>query len=373
MIAHLVTLGILLLLIGIFRNHGEELAAYFHMTVNVQDITHQGCFSLFIWQAALMLFAFTPFGKIVCRQGILIQILAAIGFFVATFWFGNFFKGWIIFSRIGSGVWLLFQAAVVVHLSYVTNDKVLNMVFSDGEANSCVLWTIIGLCSSLILGAFILLGFFYHWFGDNQCAQNQAAFTLTYIFSVLALAVQLYLSVRDSNSRANVLSSTAVILNAVYYAWSAGVYAEPPCNGGTDSSNTALTVISLILTIASILYSGYSVTQQEMVEKEELVTGDVEDAKAPAETVGIETPVQTKQPEPSQSSKEQGEPEDSAYEWCFHLAMAMVACYTDMLFTNWGGLSNTNFWSMIVAQWFSFFVYGWTLFFPVLFPHRFME
>jgi hypothetical protein len=377
-LAHILTIGIAFLIIEFMRWWGIDAIRYGLDKVNTKcpsqvceptGFVLRATFSLFIWHAVLSVFAFTEYGKIVCRQGIAVQLLAVVAFFIGSCWFPDgSMEGWSKFACAASIFYIIIQGMLYIDFTYKINEKFVPSISNeDGEMNKCAIYMMFGLCIGAIIASFTFLGLFISWYPS---ANATFFIGLTYGLSIFVFFLQSGISIKYGTS-ANIISTSMVISYATFLVFAAAVYAEDDSGKivGSKQSQTWVQVLSSLLMVCTLLYCGTQASEtveQEKEKSEELVAKteeeveegqDVEDKEA----ISSETA-------PAQKSADRSEA-------CFHIMMAFTIAFAAMLFTNWntGGksLGKMNFWINATSQWIYFALYIWVLSIPVVCPHRF--
>lgn len=150
----------------------------------------------------------------------------------------------------------------------------------------------------------------------------------------------------------------------------------------------------------SLAWTGYSYTAEkrisgsDTVSEETLVVSDAADtSKADdggrrVQGVVVDNNYGSTADEEQPSTKEDEAEEATAtptpsrpVSWKLNLILAMISCWIAMALTGWGSIetggnaanpdvSRVSMWMLIASQWIMYFLYGWTLVAPRLFPDR---
>jgi len=309
-------------------------------------------------------------------------------------------EGFVWLARFGSGLFLVIQFAIYLDFAFVWNES---WVAKDSNVYYGALLAITLLCHACSI---VLVVFMFRWFkpDGDECSRNTFIIVMTIILSFGLSALSLHPNVRPGC----VFPSALIGVYCTYLGFSAltSLPKSDTCNGYPTSPNQAYTVVGLVLTAISVVYSALRAgSSKSIIELEEssettpLISDKTEEEKTDAaedvEAKGDEAEKE-KEKEEKDEEDEQETPENKApsYNYAFfHLTFALAAMYVAMLMTGWGEMNGsgdsgsapapseydsqyeidvgyTSMWIKVGSQWLVALLYIWSLIAPLVFPDR---
>jgi hypothetical protein len=259
------------------------------------------------------------------------------------------------------------------------------------------LHAIVGVCVALYTACMVSVGFMYaHYTGGEEhgCAGNIWVITLT-LLGIVGVTVMQLLGTEEGS----LLTSGVISLYAMYLCFS--IVSKNPsgnCNPQLGHNDVWGITIGLLLTIVSLIWTGWSYTADMRLSTVE----SVQSAKAVIPTnpntdgssttgLDLEVPLVDGQESATIGTVTTGT-SDAAVEisslnhvWKLNIVMALISCYVAMILTGWGTvdgiddvnhnaanptIGRVNMAILGVSQWLALGLYGWTLIAPKLFPDR---
>ena len=268
----------------------------------------------------------------------LLWIGTLIGFFFIP---SNVLYGYAQAARAGSGIFLVVQLILLVHLVYEINEWLV-------ERDDHLAWALLisGTLVGLGLGL-TLIGFSYQFYSPfKDCSLN--LFFIT--FSIVTMFfLFLVLFVPNRAPTAGLMTSSLVFLYCCFLLYSA-LHSEPTeyvCVSPTASSGNWLVVVGFFICLASVVYSTFSAG---VGSRDMFGYGDKDDEYPPYRAE------------------------------FFHLVFALASMYIAMLFSNWSVSPSTkefsidygwgSTWAKMAAKWACEALYTWTVLAPAIFPDR---
>lgn len=182
----------------------------------------------------------------------------AFGALVIGFFFGNSssfgLDGYAWFARITGFFFLILQQIILIDVAYSWNERWLAYAADeDGERGSFWLWGIIIISLAMFCGSIAVIGLMYWQFGG--CEDSTVIISLTIVLTSIATFVQLFFT--DEGS---ILTSAIMTAYATYVCYSAiTLNPSAACNATLDTGyQTLSTVIGLVLTVISLLWTTYN-------------------------------------------------------------------------------------------------------------------
>lgn len=335
------------------------------------------------------------------------------------------------FSRVGGTLFIIFQQIILIDIAYNWNEAWVghSNQCEDQELNTGRKWLVAIVISAvtLFITSIVCIGVLFHFF--LGCPSNTAFISITLIMIVITTVIQL------TGEEASLLTSATIAIYATYLCYSA-VIRNPNgnCNPRLSSydvgHDTLSVVIGIILTLISLAWTGFSMTDEETLSSPvdryvrltftSLVSfflgkavifnyqwleklkcyylflsrtdeGDKADA-APAgggvtgvamgsEETNYGSTSNAHSTTPLSSSKKEQTNASATASWRLNIALAMASCWNAMVLTGWGSVvgngneanpqvSNVSMWMIIAAQWVCFALYTWSILAPRLFTGR---
>ncbi|KAG7393253.1 hypothetical protein PHYPSEUDO_011258 [Phytophthora pseudosyringae] len=328
-----------------------------------------------------------------------VEIPALATLLVGSFYIPNsFFGGYVLFTRVASGFFILFQIFSIVSVSYQIRDTLLNAVenaekaASEGDAGkgfcagSVCLWksAFLGVCAGSLVAVGAGISYLYIRFGD--CSLGLAFATITIVAAGLLIIVCI-----SSWMEVGLLPPCAISAYLVLMCWQALVSNpdktcerrdHPPVDEGSANTNSM---------IANAVIAAFAMTWTSWRTSSAAAKLLVRHGRPPPH---VARPVNDHHNEfagvvvvdlhPAQHTDESPagatvEPPHSTRElmhepWQFFSMMCLAGLYMAMVLTDWdsadGSFNAVSMWVKIVAQWVTILLFSWTLVAPKLFPDR---
>lgn len=360
-----------------------------------------GCASFLFFTMATMITQSNPDFN---RRYWSMKFMGFLGTAVLFIWIPNepsFDPIFLFISRIGAFLFILMQSVILIDLAYSWNEA---WVEKSNEADEVEFGTgdkwlkaILASCISLYIASLAFIVVLYMEF-DN-CTINNTVLSFTIIFIIMITSIQL------SGEEGSLLASGVVSLFCVYLAYSAlSKNPDYDCNPALGGRDAVGVTIGIGLTIVTVLWVGFSFTAEDRLTAEGLRTtssrslrshGPTNNSPPPNDNEGEEEEDDDKrQPLISSDSMDRNNNDDDDSEeevntedlesvWKLNFVLALVTCFYTAFLTKWGTVEekdnddaddpqagHANMWIILVSQWFTFALYGWTLVAPKLFPDR---
>ncbi|KAE9138836.1 hypothetical protein PF010_g812 [Phytophthora fragariae] len=342
-----------------------------------------------------------------------VEVPVLIALLVGSFYIPNsFFDGYVPFTRVASGFFILFQIFSIVSVSYQVRDTLLDGIEraekaeAQGEtrrdfcAGSVCLWktVFIGVCALSLVCIGSGITYLYMRFAD--CDLGLAFTTITIVAAALLLiaCVSPWIEV-------GLLPPCAISAYLVLMCWQALVSNPvkscehrrypPPSSTDEESSNTDSVIANAVIAAFAMTWTSWRtssaatillVRQGRTPQSREtpttrsgsddrhrdqqfasVVVVDVHPAHHTDESPTLAPAGTTVEP-PQPSRELIHEP------WQFYSMMCLAGLYMAMVLTDWnsadGSFNNISMWVKIVAQWVTILLFSWTLVAPKLFPDR---
>jgi len=349
-----------------------------------------------------------------------IKFIVFAGCLTLTFILGDddssneFFYGYAVyFARYVSAIYLLIQVMILILLGYKINETLQESADAaavpdnpdqdeDERAHGCnwALWGLVGGAIALYIGAFILCGLFFVWYGDvdtSACGGHRTFIALT----IIMILINAVVSVVVGNGSFFV---SAVVSFYITFLCFAALQADDDdtCNVWAGSNDTASLWIGYVLTFLAIFAAAFRADQMGLLLEDD-GTDSVIDMGQPLLIEEAEAKKAQGHYGSEDSKKkdvESGDGDDSNYKDAeeeesgvgnvqsemdggrrsnvyFHFVMTMASCYIAMLLTSWGTGSTlettgkTSMYVNIVCQYATAILFWWTLCAPAICPSRF--
>lgn len=225
-------------------NHINNSAFEKHCTGEYEDTCKSNSAVLRISCAMTITFAFQLIGSRIYSafydilwpiKGSIFFALSIGFFFVSSDSFGT--QGYAWFARITGFFYLILQQIILIDLAFSWNQKWLDYATEEGEKGKFWLGGILFFSFIFFAGAYAAIGVMYWQF--QGCSDTAVILSLTIILTVIATAIQLFLS--DEGS---ILTSAIMTAYAAYICYSAIVLnPDESCN---PSLNTGYQTLSAV-------------------------------------------------------------------------------------------------------------------------------
>jgi len=255
---------------------------------------------------------------------------------------------------------LIVQGLTLLSWGWDTHDSMITRMIGEdgGDAEPMLKYCYIGICVSLTVTSFIMIGFFYAEYtgSGNECSAPKTMLSLTLIFCALETAASYFIEY------ANVFSSSIAVVYVTLLNYQAlGTYTNDDCEDPSWSDD-APRYIGLVVLLSTLSYIGYETRLLNEDERHDIANEDA-DILSGYKTAG----------------DAHNNPAMRKVNVSFHLIMAFGSFYVTMIMSDWGydGSSDTrwygepaNTWLIILGQWFVMLFYLWILFAPKIFQNR---
>jgi len=288
-----------------------------------------------------------------------IKLLVLTALVIWSFWWSNGpIEGFADWARWLSWIFLSLQGFMLIGWAWDTHDAMMaRMTGEDGqEAEGNVAYAYVGLCLVIIIGSFILIGFFFSEYGGTGCSGAQTLLSFTIIFCVVQMVLSYFVE------HGNGFVSSIIMLYVTYLNFQAlATTTDENCNNPSWSESAPM-YTGFVILIATLSYVGYDT---RLLTEEE--RGEVE-----AEDADIESGSKT-------ANTAHNHPTMRKLNRFFHFTMTVGSFYITMIMTNWGdnGTSDSrwygrpaNTWLIATGEWLTMLMYFWCLLAPVYFEDR---
>ncbi|CAG8674589.1 19871_t:CDS:2, partial [Dentiscutata erythropus] len=328
------------------------------------------------------------------------KILLWIFLLVSSFFLPNelFILWGSLVSVIGAVCFILFSLILLVNFAHTWSENCAEKIESS-ESNK---WKYLQFCSTFIMfvGAFIFTGIMLEYFAGSGCHSNQFIIICNIVLSFIATLLSIHPAIKKANPNSGLSQASMVIFYCTYLIMSAIVnepFESHMCNplASSHRARKATIATGAMFTFFAIAYSTFRTACQgnELIYEPYHFNNDspVED-KLVVQQNEKNNPyyyekmsMNEKCCESATSTHDNNENFKVAYNYeFFHFVFAIATMYVSMLLTYWNtismtgkeklvtvGHSHTLVWVKVISSWLCFLIYFWTLFAPILMPHRF--
>ncbi|OWZ24816.1 hypothetical protein PHMEG_00090 [Phytophthora megakarya] len=406
-----------------FKTIGQDLLSSFGTFADCDEADHPSCPGnqmifrasvsisvFFLTRALLSRFGYKQSRQRTIRVLVWVEIPVFIGLLVGSFYIpSSFFDGYVPFTRVASGFFILFQIFSIVSVSYQIRDTMLTSIeisektVAAGDmrkrlfAGSVCMWrtAFLGVCTASLIVVMAGIVFLYMRFGD--CSLGIAFTTIT----VVAAGLLISACIVSSWLEVGLLPPCVISAYLVLMCWQSLVSNpnktcenrdHPPPRQDEEFDHTDSVIINAVIAAFAMTWTSWRtssaatklfvrrghlpphrntpVTRRNSNDQSHEFAGVVVVDMHPVKhmdvhsTIAVETTV-----EPLEPSRELvHEP------WQFHSMMCLAGLYMAMVLTDWdsadGSSNDVSMWVKIVAQWVTILLFSWTLVAPKLFPDR---
>lgn len=247
-----------------------------------------------------------------------------------AFWFipDPFFDGYMKFSMVASGIYLLIQIVFLVAFFHEVNDKLVN----DDKICLVAVFTAI-----ITIGSIAALGSSFYIFVPEGCSNNNILIGVN--LAILAILFLMSMFIEHGS-----IFTASLIFAYCAYLTVAGCICEPSCNRlSSGSQGIGFSIVASLFTLAWCGYSAFASTNQFTS---------------------------------CSCSEEEAQFSISFY----HLLYAFASCYLTMIVTSWGKTNESADWTTdrgtiakwvnFTAGWITMVLYLWTLVAPYVCKDR---
>lgn len=285
--------------------------------------------------------------------------------------------------RAGAVLFILFNQLVILDIAYNLNEswveKANETELEDGPgAGRKWLGALLGCAGIFYVGGLVAIGLMYHYFAG--CSFNIAFITVTLIFGLVSTIVQLM------GEEASLFTSASIFGYSMYLCYTAvSKNSDRACNPLLGEENISGIIMGIVVTVISILWTGYSYTAHKAVgEGSDEISNDEEKNKGVGGLV-VNNDKATEDYDAVNDNAEGGTIEDETQtfssSWKLNLILALICCWYAMSLTSWGSIENSGnianpsagdvgMWMVISSQWLMNALYLWTLLAPKIFHDR---
>jgi len=276
-----------------------------------------------------------------------------------SFWWGNgpveTFADW---ARWFSFFFLILQAFMLICWGWDTHEAMMaRMLGEDGQdAEPNVKYAYVGLCVTIVILCFILIGVFFSEYASDGCSTPQFLLSITLIYLVFQLIASYFVE------HGNGFVASVVMLYITYLVFQALATNTDAACQSPGWSDEAPMYTGFVILIATLSFVGY---ETRMLSAEQL--SEVQSENADIESGDKSAAVAHNHPSMRKLNR------------FFHMTMMLGSFYITMIMTNWGNDGTdddrwygqpANTWLITIGQWIAMLVYMWVLFAPKLFPDR---
>ncbi|CAD8063663.1 unnamed protein product [Paramecium sonneborni] len=308
--------------------------------------------------------------------------------FIALFFFGSlfisneFFQGYVYFSIVISGLFMVFQIIMLIDVFYLWGQCWIKIYDDGGEYMKYIL-----IITTIVLygGALTLNVFNFMWF--SGCGANIFMNIFTIILIVGATGVQLL----GWNPQGSLLTSGAMAIYIVFQAYQAqSSWPDNECNSLSKSQGTRIVeiVVGVLLTIVSLLYLTFGTSNSsatnivQLESKNEKLESQQRESNQDEEQQQLLQNQQKLEEAQAIVKEAEMQPYKTNQYLLFHFIMFITIIYMMILLTNWSqpDFNETSFqayqpnklayWVKMVTSWLAALLYIWTLIAPHIFPDR---
>ncbi|RIB11887.1 serine incorporator/TMS membrane protein [Gigaspora rosea] len=303
-------------------------------------------------------------------------------------------------SVIGAVCFILFGLILLVNFAHTWSETFAEKIESSSESKK---WKSLLICSTFVMFvcAFILTGIMIKYFAGPDCQSNQFIIICNIILCFIAILLSIHPAIKKANPNSGLSQASMVILYCTFLIMSA-IANEPfeshMCNPLASSHRARKVTIAIgaMFTFFTIAYSTFRTACQwnEFIHEPLHFNDDfpVQDNFVVQQNEKNNTGSYEKMSMneekccgPAISTNDYNENFKVAYNYeFFHFVFAIAAMYVSMLLTYWNtitmtgkeklvtvGHSDAILWVKVISSWLCFLIYLWTLFAPILMPHRF--
>lgn len=279
-----------------------------------------------------------------------------------------------MFSRFGSGFFLVIQMTLLLDFTHAWNDSWVSKEHYGWVAG---LLTMTTACYGLCIAGVVVMYEFFDPAGET-CNTNVTLITITIVMFVVFSAISLLPQVEHGS----LFPSAVIALYTVYLCFSAlgSQPADYKCNGMGHKMDSTKLWMGMIFALASVSWSAFSAGSRSIYGENMLETATSTPlVSAPGSKSMLRRNSEDDGDEEAGSSIGEYEEVDYSYAW-FHTMFALACMYTCMLLTGWGSpdvagkdtidVGWTSYWVKTVAQWVMGGLYMWTLLAPIILRDR---
>ncbi|KAF9427274.1 hypothetical protein BGZ94_005203 [Podila epigama] len=340
-----------------------------------------------------------------------VWLALVVGSFFIPVEFFVFYGNYV--ALVGAGIFILFGLILLVDFAHTWSESCME----KWEASDTNKWQFILVGSTLVmyLGAIILTGVMYGYFASSGCSMNIFWITFNLVLAVAVTIIGILPAVQEANPRSGLAQSSMVVIYCAYLVLSA-VANEPHegtnCNPLSKARGTRTTSVLMgaVFTFLAVAYSTSRAATQggkaginqsdyaplnsdsavPLVNNPPVSASMRSDALLAAVESGA-LPVSALDDfddDDEEYDAKDDEKNGVQYNYTFfHFVFALAAMYIAMVLTNWNtfkevegnnnliliGQSWPAVWVKVVSSWICYFLYGFSLLAPVLFPDRFLD
>ena len=327
----------------------------------------------------------------------------------------DFFDVYAQVARVGSILFLLLQALILIDFAYDLSEGILaradaydQKLDAEGyEANCCGnMWRVCYAVLSFGVLLAALGGSIALYFVAPTCTLNTF-----FISQTIALGMGYTVLSASAKVGKGLLPPSIMFAHSAFLTWSA-IRSNPDseCNDAAADSSVDGILIGIIAAAASLTWASFRMgdavydafrcdkgnhgededaraarREEEEAKLEAALTGGA-DSDSKTDDTDVESGDKKKEKKKLNKKKgasdganddeDEDEAPDDQVQWPFHLVMALGGLYFAMLLTNWGSLETTDLsaalelstesmWVKMISQWFSVVLYLWTLLAPL--------
>jgi len=296
-------------------------------------------------------------------------------------------------ARVFGAIFVIFQELIILDLVKNWNESWVEKSNKAETEKGQMRWlgAILASCIFFLVSSITSIELLFQLHGG--CTTNITLILITLVLSVALTLLQLM------GEEGNLLSSSVICSYGIYLCFiSISKNPDESCNSSVKNRNILGIVFGVSIALLSLAWIAYSYTAEELINgdddnelEEILVTGEilrekVEEKGKDRNVHGIVTSDYNtfsgrKQKITSQENSGNEQNKSNPLLWKINILLAMASCWIAMTLTEWGSIqvdgsfsnpdvSRFSMWIIIASQWVMFFLYGWLLLAPTLFPDR---
>ena len=309
-------------------------------------------------------------------SGWFLKIMTWAAFNIIPFFMPNkSMEVYSVFSRFGSGIFLVMQMLILLDFTHEWNDSWVSKEHSGWVAGLLTLTTT---SYALAIAGIVVMYEFFNPSGAT-CTTNVTFVTVTLLSFILFSVLSLLPQVKNGS----LFPSAVISLYCVFLCFSA-LSSEPTdyeCNAMGHKMDSTKLWIGMVFTLASVAYSALRAgsASDSFTFTDVATSSTVPLVRAPGEQSMSRRSSEGDAETGSVDSHSEFDPVDYSYAF-FHFVFAVASMYITMLMTNWGSPSAvgkdtidvgwTSVWVKIISNWLMAGLYTWVLVAPLILKDR---
>ena len=176
-------------------------------------------------------------------------MIVLVAYIVSFFINNDFFKGYVIFAKVISVFFLIYQGLTMLSLSYILNKVAVEYWENTNSNFIAIVILIVTIVIYILDGIFIIFQFI--WFKD--CGVNIVILWIVIFFAIVFTLLVIFKTREDSS----ILTNAFVISYALYLSWSA--MASGPNDSWNLNNNNSLILYQILLGLLFTLITVFDV------------------------------------------------------------------------------------------------------------------